>query len=488
MRLISRRRLRFFLYVLIGFIMVTIITRGIVQFQLNKEIKYYKRFFKENKDSLEQMFNPLEIKQIPEEVIDSLYSETLSRASKTNKGINWDKFAYVNYVTDASYLCNTLIMFNKLKTEFQTKAKLVLLVTKDLIEDNATNKEKNILMLASIKNVDSEQVRIKYVDNIVKPKDYTPWNESLTKLRVFNETDFDRIIYMDNDAALTANLDELFFLPQYIKFAAPMTYWFISQNDLKEAYHELQHDDRITLNLNNYNKQTISRIKKGKMIYNHLPSLPSSLYLNSKNVAQEIISSTSSASPLFDFHTSKKASKIKFASNIMVIKPSKETFDKILYELLPRALTKKEMYDMDLINEELYNLKKIVYYQFSLFRKLKSEFIPEVMVLPFGRYGLLTGSLRNKNHYSMISNDILGYKRMDNDGNELLGLDKSVADAKYIHFSDYPIGKPWHYVSIKEFECVPDAETAEDLDQETKACNIWNSFYDTFIQARSICN
>lgn len=320
-----------------GVFSVFIVSRCVVHFQYNEEIKYYKKFFQQKKDGLQEIYNPLEIKQIPGDTIDDLYANRLDKELKNNQVIEWSSFAYVNYVTEADYLCNTLIIFNDLKERFGTKAKLVLLISKDLLDsDTSTNIDHIKSLLEKIKAIDESQVIIKLVDNIVKPKDTTPWNESLTKLLVFNQTEFERVIYLDNDATLRSSLDELFFLPKYIKFAAPLTYWFLSERDLEKSYHEIKFNEKQPINLGSYTKVLTKRIRKGQMIYNHLPSLPHSLYLNSNNIAQDIISSTSSSSPLFFFQSSKKVSKLKFASNLMVISPSKKTFDEIVEVTLPK--------------------------------------------------------------------------------------------------------------------------------------------------------
>lgn len=490
MRILSKRRLRFLLTVILTVAAVFIFVRCVVQFQLNKEIKYYKRYFKDRKDKLEGIYNPLEIKQIPSETIDRLYADNLSRLEEDGKTVDWSKLAYVNYVTDVTYLCNTLILFDELKNKYNTKAKLVLLISRDLLDpETSSDSQHTKALLNKIQLIDETQVVIKLIDNIVKPDDFTPWNESLTKLLVFNETDYDRIIYLDNDAILKDNLDELFFIPQYIRFAAPLTYWFLSDKDMKEAYKEIEHDDKNSINLKTYTKKLDVRIKNNKMIYNHLPSLPNSLFMNSKNVAQEIIHSTSSASPLFNFHINKKASKSKFATNLMVIKPSAELFYSMMNEVLPKVLNKKTKYDMDLINEEVYNLKKIIYYQFDLFRRMKSKFQPEVLVLPFGRYGLLTGSIKNEQHHNMMLNDVLGYKRLDESGQQIeKDLSDIVKDSKYIHFSDYPIAKPWNYASITAFECKVNPKHSKNVEKDTEQCALWNSVYSTYLETRSICN
>lgn len=166
------------MFVLFGVLTVFIVSRCVVHFQYNEEIKYYKKYFQQKKDGL-HIYNPLEIKQIPVGTIDELYAARLDGELKSNRVIEWSKFAYVNYVTDADYLCNTLIIFNDLKQEFGTKAKLVLLISQDLVESSTSSKIDDVnLLLRKIQAIDENQVIIKYIDNIVKPKDTTPWNES----------------------------------------------------------------------------------------------------------------------------------------------------------------------------------------------------------------------------------------------------------------------------------------------------------------------
>lgn len=486
MRIISKRRTRYLLIIILVITTIILFVKATVQFQMNREIKHYKKFFRPTKGAKAlSSFNPLDIKQIPSETIDELYEARLMLQEKKNELIDWSKFAYVNYVTAADYLCNTLIMFNSLKNEYHTEAQLVLLVSKRLLDTKISRDvDQSKFLLEKIQNLDEKQVVIKYIDDIIKPNDYTPWNESLTKLLIFNETSYDRIIFMDNDADLVDSMDELFFLPKYVKFAAPLTYWFLTEEDCEKAVKEMEKKEKVTTNLDNYIDQLSARIKREKPIYNDLPSLPPHLYLNSDNIAEDIISSTSSASPLFAFG-GHKASKVKFASNLMVISPEAELFQYIVDFAIPSIIDKKSVYDMDLVNDDLYNLKRIIYNQFSLFRKMRSKFLPEVLVLPYTRYGLLTGSIRNEKQHSLISNDILGFRRYDENRKPIdTPFDVAVERSKYVHFSDYPIGKPWNYPSIHAFECKPSGEASE---LEKNACSLWNSVYEQYLEKRHIC-
>ena len=483
MKLVSRRKIRQ-CSLFVGLVIGVVLTLGaIYEVQLNKEIEHFKTYFRVKRDSIKGIYNPFEIKQIPEETIDELYNLQIK---KYGDSIDWDKYAYYNYVANIDYLCNTLVMFDQLLNKYHTKAKLALLVSRDLVEsDSEDTRDQARVLLDRIMKLDEKRVIVKLVNSIKKPNDQTQWSDSLTKLLVFNETEFERIIFLDNDAILTGNMDELFFLPSHIKFAAPITYWFLSESDVSRASTQLSKDQKSSTNLNVYLRKLKARVWDGKMIYNHLPNLPSSLYLDHKNAAKEILLSSSYIARLLNLGRKSHTGRVIFASDVMVIKPSTETFNRIMLDILPRTVNKGKAYDMDIINDELYNLKKIIYKQFTIFKKLKKNFVPEVMVLPFGRYGLLTGSIRNKNHHGMIANDILGYKRHSIEGEEVhFDLSNLMNTTKYMHLSDYPLAKPWVYTTLDMIECHPD-EISNASDKES--CILWNSVYRGFMESRDIC-
>ncbi|CCH59114.1 hypothetical protein TBLA_0B02720 [Henningerozyma blattae CBS 6284] len=498
-RIISKRKLRWLGIIIMIFVLASISVRIVVQFQFNKEIDYYKKFFKQNKDGLSGIYNPLELKQIPEETIDDLYLHELENHIKD---IDWNKYAYVTYITDPDYLCNALVLFNSL-IKSETFAKLVLLVSGSLFDPEITPPEQiddiNFLLdkLSNMQTFADDQIIIKKVNTIKKVNDDTPWNDSLTKLHIFNQTEFERIIYLDNDAILNhenENLDELFFLPTYITFAAPLTYWFTSIQDVEKSSKVLKKKSKVNINLNYYIKTLKTRIKKGQMIYNHLPSLPDTLYLNAKNLGQDIISSGPLYSPIFDYGT-ESVGNLKFATDLMVIKPDQAFFDEFMYYELPKILKSNEKYDMDLINGSLFNLKRIIYNQFQLFRKLRKHFVPNVLILPFNRYNLLSGSVKKNDELKILNNDILGYKRLSDSGEEVLfDIEDIVANSKYIHFSDYPLGKPWNYESIDKIKCDVDndfdfdeADNENNYESNKKICELWNSIYQKYYDRREIC-
>lgn len=485
MRFVSKRRLRLVGAVITIVFLVSVTAKCVVHFQLNKEIEHYKLLFRTKKDNIQDIYDPLSIKQIPLETIDSLYELHKSKDTPKKNPINWERFAYVNYVTETEYLCNTLLHFKILK-EKGTKAKLLLLLSNDVLGSGNASKTKHVnALLENLKAIAPSQVIIKSVDTLLKPGDMSPWNKSLTKLLVFNQTEYERIIYLDNDAALNDKMDELFFLPSYVKFAAPLAYWFLSESDLEDAKKEVQMGERKRVLLDNILSVLDVRVKKSLPIYNHLPSLPSSLYLKSKNMAKEILSSNSSPSPLFDLKKQDGTKKSRFTSNLMVINPSVETFRDLMQTYMPRIARQKEKYDTDVLNE-LYDFKTIIYDQFKLFRKLKTEFCPSIVVLPFIRYGLLTSSLRTPSHYKLLANDVLGYER---GSDQLQDLSTILDKAKYFHFSDWPMGKPWAYSSDEGLQCTIKGENNEDQNAvvEEKMCEYWDAIYRNYLNSRKVC-
>ncbi|GAV55231.1 hypothetical protein ZYGR_0AS05550 [Zygosaccharomyces rouxii] len=488
MRLVTRRKLRYLLFILVLGLIISYTCNAVVESQWNKEIAFYKVFFEQKKDGLHEIYNPLVIKQIPEETIDALYARKLDKVSKQREKVDWTKFAYVNYATDINYLCNSFIMFQSLK-KYGTKAKLHLMVSDQMLSTDDEYSQPANMLLQRIKNLDPEQVVIKPVGSLSKPSDQSEWKDSLTKLMVFNQTEYDRVIYLDSDAELKDSMDELFFIPPYIKFAAPLAYWFFDDKDLDAAYHDVKVAESKPINLARYTDKLSSRVKKDQMIYNHLPNLPPPLFLNTENVAQDIINSRPSILQSLGIPTGgSQSSKAKFASTVMVINPSSETYEDIIHWLLPQILKNKDKFDMDLINEELYNMRRTIYYNFKLFRRLRTQYVPELLVLPFGRYGLLSGSIKNPDHYRMIKNDVLGYRRLDTEGREFpKTLENYVRDCKYVHFSDSPMGKPWNYGSLEDIKCRVDEEQSEDVEQRKEVCALWNSLYSSYMTNRHLC-
>lgn len=156
------------------------------------------------------------------------------------------------------------------------------------------------------------------------------WADSYTKLLAFNLTEFDRVLSIDSDSIVKANLDELFLLPD-APVAMPYLYW-----GEPEGW--------------------------------------------------------------------------AFSSQLMLIKPSKEEFEKV-----EKAITtaKPDEYDMDIINN-LYSPSK------------------QILRISHRPWNLLSGEFRRRDHTAY-----LGSRSAKWDPDQVL------SEAKFMHFSDWPIPKPW---------------------------------------------
>lgn len=109
--------------------------------------------------------------------------------------VHWSDFAYIQYVTTASYLCNSLMILEALRRH-ETKADLLMLYPE---EWDATQYQSKLL--AQARDVyKAKLVPIqpwKFEDN-----DDRTWQESYTKLLAFNQTQYKRVISLDSDATL----------------------------------------------------------------------------------------------------------------------------------------------------------------------------------------------------------------------------------------------------------------------------------------------
>ncbi|ODV94139.1 hypothetical protein PACTADRAFT_44436 [Pachysolen tannophilus NRRL Y-2460] len=165
------------------------------------------------------IYDKSSIKYIPQEVIEHLYNEVIENSA----GLNWSKYAYVQYATSIDYMCSALINFAKLR-RFNTRAQLVLLYNEYYKYDKKleTQKSREAQLLdkfAKIYNVILRPIRL-----LKFKSESSTWDTSFTKFQIFKLLEFDRIIYFDSDSKIVnGNMDELFFLPD-VKVAMPISY------------------------------------------------------------------------------------------------------------------------------------------------------------------------------------------------------------------------------------------------------------------------
>ncbi|KAI9370957.1 nucleotide-diphospho-sugar transferase [Aspergillus egyptiacus] len=153
------------------------------------------------------------------------------------------------------------------------------------------------------------------------------------------------------------------------------------------------------------------------------------------------------------------------SSLLVVIEPSyrqyKALMDTALTIQSPGSESKSSriMYDMELLNE---------FYGDS------------ALVLPHRQYGLISGEFRAENHTAFLGNDF-----------EAWDPDKVLKEAKFVHFSDWPLPKPW---IMWPPQILPDILPRCKVNPGTlheSGCrdrDVWMKLYDDFrIKRRDIC-
>ena len=95
------------------------------------------------------------------------------------------------------------------------------------------------------------------------------------------------------------------------------------------------------------------------------------------------------------------------ASHVMLIEPSTYEFDRIHEQV---HLAGERKYDMEIVNKLYEN---------------------SAMVLPHRNYAMLTAEPRNENHRAYLGSD------------EVWDPAAVLSASKYVHFSDWPVPKPW---------------------------------------------
>jgi len=141
------------------------------------------------------------------------------------------------------------------------------------------------------------------------------------------------------------------------------------------------------------------------------------------------------------------------SSQLMVVEPSELEFHRIQEAMTNRNSTD---FDMEIVNE-LYG--------------------EDCLILPHRGYNLLTGEFRNKEHAKY-----LGSKEEIWDGEKVL------AEAKFLHFSDWPFPKPWlHGSQNTRTQVQPDCKPSSTGDVDCTDRKLWNGFYLDFKRRRQVC-
>ncbi|KFY83429.1 hypothetical protein V498_08086 [Pseudogymnoascus sp. VKM F-4517 (FW-2822)] len=296
------------------------------------------------------------------------YGPSVSRwapsVSAVNGGdVDWSRFAYVQYVTDSAYLCNSVMLFEILHRLGSKADRLLMYPSSFKVADDTA--EGRLLREAQTKyGAKLQPIKIQRRPGGISDT----WSESYTKLLAFNQTQYSRVLSLDSDSTILQTMDELFLLPP-CPVAMPRAYWIT---------------DSIVL-----------------------------------------------------------------SSQLVLVTPAADEFARIQNKI--ETATDKE-FDMEIVNELYGN---------------------SALIIPHRPYNLLTGEFRHlENHTEYLGRDT-----------ETWDAHKALAEAKFLHFSDWPVPKPWingnSVLEERKPECVGNGEELDCTQRD-----MWLGFYSDFARRR----
>ncbi|EMC95895.1 glycosyltransferase family 8 protein [Baudoinia panamericana UAMH 10762] len=305
---------------------------------------------------------------------------------------DWSKYAYVQYATDEHNLCNALMVFESLHRH-GSKAQRVLLHNPQWasLAQGADDRQAHLLSLAQRKyHVNLRPVQL--LDERGEPTqglggETATWDTSITKLRAFELTEYERVLHIDSDVTLLQHMDELFLLPS-TAVAMPRAYW-------------------------------------------------------------------SDGPP----------EKWPLTSMLILLQPSRTEFKHMLATLRSwwmeseQTRTHTKQYDMELLNH---------------------RFGASAMVLPHRPYALLSAEFRRENHAAY-----LGTINAPTDAASEWDPDRVLKEAKIVHFSDWPLPKPWvmwPHDALAEIQ--PNCTNLHGGATSCREREIWKELYDDFRRRR----
>ncbi|RFU26748.1 hypothetical protein B7463_g9597, partial [Scytalidium lignicola] len=283
----------------------------------------------------------------------------------TDQSVDWSRFAYAQYVTNTEYLCNSVMLFERLHT-LGTKADKLMMYPADFSVGD-TSVEGRLLLKAK----NEYGVKLTPIEVQRRQSGDHTWAESYTKLLAFNQTQYERVLGLDSDSTVIQLMDELFLLPP-CPVAMPRAYWL---------------DDKDNF----------------------------------------------------------------LSSQIVLVQPSAMEFERVTKAI---ASAGPDDYDMEIFN--------------NLYGK-------SAMIIPHRRYDLITRAFREDHKVSYLGNEV-----------EEWDPDQVLEEAKFLHFSDWPVPKPWipDYSKIEEYKppCTDDGKNC-------RAQTLWLGFYSDFAKRREeVCS
>ncbi|KAJ1499157.1 hypothetical protein HMI54_012048 [Coelomomyces lativittatus] len=144
------------------------------------------------------------------------------------------------------------------------------------------------------------------------------------------------------------------------------------------------------------------------------------------------------------------------SSQLVVIEPSEDSWQRV-----QSAMEHHEShdYDMDILNK---------------------VFGTSALVIPHRKYDLLTGQFRNKadDHDAYLGSPTESWNARD-----------ALAEAKFVHFSDWPLQKPWLNATEKQIaEQQPPCKIESEEGLDCADCDVWLELRKDFSERRLVCD
>ncbi|KAH6847554.1 glycosyltransferase family 8 protein [Chaetomium sp. MPI-CAGE-AT-0009] len=291
--------------------------------------------------------------------------------------VDWSQFAYTQYVTNSQYLCNSVMLLERLQHVGSRADRVIMYPSKMLdqgavLESSASNDADARLLIKARDEYGAKLVPITVQSR--QGNDVT-WAESFTKLLAFNQTQYKRVLSLDSDSVVLQSMDELFLLPS-CPVAMPRAYW---------------------------------------------------LYPDTKILSSQVV----------------------------LVEPSEHEFARVMAKVDKAG---RDDYDMEILNY-LYG--------------------DTALVLPHRPYGLLTNVFRGGK---------AEYAKYLGDEDETWDPVAVFNEAKFLHFSDWPVPKPWLPNTRQRAQQQPACRERDDGTEDCVGRDLWNGFYEDFMERRKrIC-
>ncbi|TID25582.1 hypothetical protein CANINC_002882 [Pichia inconspicua] len=156
--------------------------------------------------------NDDDIQEFDKKSLKYIYAQSIvqnynSMMIENPNAVDWTRLAYVFYATDPDRLIPIIINVTQLR-KLETKAQINVICSFD-IDSGDRELTKRMLVL------EQDNVQITHVKPLISKfnKDQKYWRDSFTKLYAFNLTQYARVIFMDADAIVLRLMDHLFFIP-----------------------------------------------------------------------------------------------------------------------------------------------------------------------------------------------------------------------------------------------------------------------------------